>query len=243
MSLTFKLTCVSCYYPVKNKQGDNNKYLEWFKNTLSINCPYVFFTSKSQIDVIKQFRKDLPTYYIECEMEDFVTYPYRNKMISHPFHCPSVELNLIWNEKIFMIQKAYQINPFQTEWFIWMDAGLCTYRDSPPPGCAFPHPENTLLNKIPTDRFIYSASNPLIVEHIKPNMYYHYISGTYMIHSRIIDMFCYIYSAYLDNIVDGNNIWTDQVILTHIYREFPTLFYKLCDGYGEIARLLYKSDC
>ena len=60
------LTCVSAYFPVKNKHDD--KYIEWFKNTLSINCPYVFFTTKNNIELIERFRKDLPTYYIETEI-------------------------------------------------------------------------------------------------------------------------------------------------------------------------------
>lgn len=74
------LTCVSSYFPVKNKYG-NQKYTEWFKNTLSINCPYVFFTNKDNIELIKSFRKNLPAYYIECEIEDFYTYKYKDKMI------------------------------------------------------------------------------------------------------------------------------------------------------------------
>ena len=41
--------------------------------------------------------------YIELNIEDFITYKYRNKMIIDSIHCPSVELNLIWNEKIFLI--------------------------------------------------------------------------------------------------------------------------------------------
>ena len=98
------LTCVSCYFAVKNKH--DNKYLKWFENTLSINCPYVFFTNSKSINIIKKYRKDLPTYYVKCKIEDFFTYKYRNRMITHQTHCPSIELNLIWNEKIFMIQKG-----------------------------------------------------------------------------------------------------------------------------------------
>jgi len=57
------LTCVSCYWIVKNKH--NNNYNKWFKNTLKINCPYVFFGDKNTIKLVKQFRQELPTYYIE----------------------------------------------------------------------------------------------------------------------------------------------------------------------------------
>ena len=49
-------------------------------------------------------------------------------MKTHPKHCPSIELNLIWNEKIFFIEKAKNINPFNSEYFMWVDAGICTFR-------------------------------------------------------------------------------------------------------------------
>ena len=229
------LTCVSAYFPVKNKH--DNKYLEWFENTLSINCPYVFFTNSKSIDIIKKYRKDLPTYYIECEIEDFFTYKYRNQMITHEIHCPSVDLNLIWNEKIFMIQKAYEINPFNSEWFKWIDAGICSYRDRPPPNKSFPNINK--LNLLPKDKFIYSSSCEYIENLVTNTIYYHHISGTYLIHKSLINKFVNVYQLYLEKLVDKNNIWTEQVLLTHIYKDNPNLFFKLCDGYGEIVNYLY----
>jgi hypothetical protein len=230
------LTCVSAYFPVKNKH--DNKYLKWFENTLSINCPYVFFTNSKYIDIIKKYRKHLPTYYVDCEIEDFFTYKYRNQMITHQIHCPSVELNLIWNEKIFMIKKAYEINPFNSEWFQWIDAGICTYRDNLPPNITFPNINK--LNLFPKDKFIYSSSNEYINNLVTKTNYYHHISGTsYLIHKSLINRFVDIYQLYLDKLVDKDNIWTDQLLLTHIHKDNPDLFFKLCDGYGEIVKYLF----
>ena len=87
------LTCVSGYWRINNKH-DNN-FEKWFNTTLKVNCPYVFFSDRNTIELIKKYRQDLPTYYIECNIEDFYTYKYRDKMITHPRHCPSVELNLV----------------------------------------------------------------------------------------------------------------------------------------------------
>jgi hypothetical protein len=231
------LTCVSSYFLVKNKHG--NKYNEWFNNSLSINCPYVFFTNKSNIEFIKSFRKELPTYFIECEIEDFYTYKYRDNMITHQYHCPSIELNLIWNEKIFMVQKASQINPFGSEWFKWVDAGICTYRDTKPPNKEFPNPE--ILKQLPKDKFIYCSSDPYIESAVTRTNYYHHVSsGSYVLHKNFINKFTDIYNYYLNNLLDINNIWTEQVILTHIYKDCPDLYFKLSDGYGSICEILYS---
>lgn len=47
-----------------------------------------------------------------------------------------------------------------------------------------------------------------------------------------------LYSKYL-KLIDKSDIWTDQVILTLIYQEYPELFYKYSDGYGTILTEMY----
>ena len=234
------LTCVSGFWKIKNKHG--NKFLEWFKTTLQINCPYVFFSTKEDIELIKSFRKNLPTYYIECNIEDFYTYQYKDKMMTHPIHCPSVELNLVWNEKLILMEKAMKVNPFNSDFFCWVDAGICTYRTINPPQQSFPHPNK--LNKLPKDKFIYSSSTQFNPNEVTKKNYYHHISGTYILHKDIIHNFTDMYKLYMSKIfmddnINKSNFWTDQVILTHIFKKFPHKFYKMCDGYGTIFKELY----
>jgi hypothetical protein len=164
-------------------------------------------------------------------------------MLTHPRHCPSVELNLIWNEKIFLMEKAMQINPYNSEFFCWVDAGICTYRTITPPCEPFPNLHK--LQNLPKDKFIYSESTPFNPLAIAVNNYYHHIAGTsYILHKDIIHNFTEMYKLYMDKIfmddkVNKINIWTDQVILSHIFKTFPHKFYKLCDGYGTLFNELY----
>ena len=116
------LTCVSGYWKIKNKH--DNKYEDRFKNTLKISLPYIFFGDKESIELVKKYRGNLPTYFIELNIKEFITYKYKGNMITHPIHCPSIELNLIWNEKIFLIQRSVKINPFLSEFFMWINAGI-----------------------------------------------------------------------------------------------------------------------
>ena len=233
-----KLTCVSGYWKIKNKH--NNKFEYWFKNSLKINCPYIFFGDRESIELVKSYRGDLPTYYIELNIEDFITYKYKDKMITHHKHCPSVELNLIWNEKIFMIERALKINPFLCDFFMWIDAGICVYRNKKPPSIPFPNINK--LNKLPKDKFIYCSTHDLVYSNnFKKGQYhlYHHVSGTsYILHKNIIDKCVTLYNEYLKRI-DKNDIWTDQVILTHVYKDNKDFFYKYCNGYGEIIPNLF----
>jgi len=231
------LTCVSGYWRIKNKH--DNKFENWFNNTLKINCPYVFFSDKETIEIIKKYRKNLPTHYIECNISDFNTYKFKDKMVTHQVHCPSVELNLIWNEKIFLIEKAIELNPFNTEYFMWMDAGMCSFRNRIPPSTQFPNINK--LNKLPKDKFIYSSTHNFTYnEKFVKGQYHlhHHVSGTYLFHKNIINKLVEIYKKYL-SLIDKNDIWTDQVIWTLIYKDNKELFFKLCDNFGTIPFYLY----
>jgi hypothetical protein len=233
------LNCVSAYYNIPNKHG-NTYTEEWFKITLAINCPYVFFTNKESIEIIRKYREGYPTVFIELNIEEFYTYKYKNRITPHPIHSPSVELNLIWNEKIFMIYYASQINPFNSEWFKWIDAGLCTYLYQKPPQCVFPNERK--LDDLPKDKFIFSSSDSDVFEkeQVNDTNYYHYVSGTYLLHKNFINAYSVIYKIYMDKLINEKNIWTDQVIHTHIYKDYPKLFFKLGDGYAVITKYLFE---
>ena len=232
------MTIVSGYWIVDNKHGD--EYKKWFVNTLSVNCPYVFFGDKQTIKIIKEYRVNFPTYYIECDIKDFYTYKYLDDFVIDKYHCPSKELNCIWNEKIFLMQKAKSINPFNSKFFMWLDAGICSYRYKKPPSEPFPNIDK--LKDLPTNKFIFTSSENVDFEPNRVGSYdYHHISGTsFCMSIGFIDEMCEIYKIYLDFYVPKKDaIYTDQVIYTLIYRDHPELFYKIGDGYGEITKLLY----
>ena len=175
---------------------------------------------------------------VELNIEDFESYKYKNLMVTNAVHCPSVELNLIWNEKIFMIEKALILNPFNTDFFCWIDAGICCFRNKLPPYNLFPDTDK--LNLLPKNKFIFSSSCEYDEYKILNNINQHYISGTsYILHKDIVAMFANLYKEYMEKLIKKNNIWTDQVILSRIYIDNKELFYKLCNGYGENINYLY----
>lgn len=233
----YPLTCVSGYWNVKNKHDE--KYFKWFENTLNINCPYVFFSNKEGIELIKKYRKDYPTHYIELDIEDFICYKYKDRILTDNRHCPSVELNLIWNEKIFLIEKAYKLNIFKSDYYMWIDAGVCLYRNIKPPTRIYPNIDK--LRKLPIDKFIFSSSNHKIFNKKKflESNHNHFISGTsFMYHKNIINIISELFKKYLEKI-NKESIYTDQVLYTYMYMDNPDLFYQLSHGYGENVKYLY----
>ena len=232
------ITCVSGYWKIKNKHNDNS-FEKWFKNTLRINCPYIFFGNKESIEMVKCYRRDLPTHYVELEIEDFETYQYKDRILVDEYHCPSVELNLIWNEKIFLMDKAFTLNPFSSEYFVWIDSGICNYRDKPPPPNPF---DMHKIRKLPQDKMIFTSSEMRTFEEnifLKDPKTKHYISGTYIIHKNIIRGLIVIYNEAMNKYMNIESLCTDQILWTYIYKDYKHLFYKIDHGYGKILKHLY----
>lgn len=232
------LTCVSGYWEIKNKHNDNS-FEKWFQNTLKINCPYVFFGNKESIKIVKGYRGNLPTHYVELEIEDFETYQYKDKMVVDAYHCPSVDLNLIWNEKIFMIDKASILNPFSSEYFMWVDAGICVYREIAPPSEPF---STEKISSLPHDKMIYTSSEMRDFNEshfLKNPEWKHHVSGTYIVHKNIIKGLIHSYKDALNKYMNKDIPYTDQILWTYIYKDYKHLFYKIDDGYGVILKHLY----
>lgn len=222
-----EMTCVTGLWDLEDT------YDKCLENTLRINCPYVFFGDKKSIEYAKQFRGNYPTYYIEYNINEFNSYKYINN-----YYCKSLEINLIWNEKINMINKAASYNIFGSEYFCWIDADIDTYKNSSPPSCVFP---NTVkLHNLPKDKFIYSSDGEYDEDKVYYIWNYHYISGvSYIMHKNIIKDFTEKYQEYMEKLIDKNNLWTDRVILTQMYKDNKELFYKLSEYDINIVPLLY----
>lgn len=233
-----KTTIVSGYWSVKGKHS-NEKFDSWFKNTLRINCPYIFFGNKESIETAKRIRFDLPTEYVLLELDDFYTNKYKNHIAEHKIHVPSPEVCLIWLEKIFLLQKAKEMNTFNSDYFMWVDAGICVLRNQSPPSEKFTCEK---INLLPKNKFIFTSSEEPFDNHcVHSNNYYHYISATaFILHIDFIDEFTEIYKTFLDRFINHYNwVNTEQKILTHMFSEKPELFFKLGEGYGNLLWRLY----
>ena len=243
MQITSNFTCVSGFWSVNNKHG--NKFNDWFKNTLAINCPYVFFTSNDTSNDIKKYRKQYPTYFIEKNITDFKTYKLNininNKIDS--IHVPSKELGLIWLEKMNLVMEASTINPYKSEWFCWIDSGICIYRDKTPPSSPFPNPKK--MNLLSKTQINYSTSENISnddLNKIKEWQYIHNIAGTaFILHISLIKNIYDLFYKYLNKCTNETNefiCFSDQCIWTRIYADYPKLFNKIGNGYGNIINEL-----
>jgi len=123
---------VTCYFQIKSK-FPMSCYITWMKNMLAIQTPMVIFCDKESYPMIHA-QRPYSTKIIIMKLEEFHSYKYidtyrANYEMDHErYHSP--ELYLLWAEKAHFLKQAIQMNPFQSETYLWVDIGC--FRESPP---------------------------------------------------------------------------------------------------------------
>lgn len=219
------ITVVSGYWNVKNKYKENS-YDNWFNNTLKINQYYVFFCEESNIEYIKKFRNNLDTKFIVYNLDNFYSKQYASNKWIISTHVPSKELGMIWHEKIHLIKLAKDSDIVKTDFYIWIDAGIASYRNTMPPRKRLNLKDTTSL---PKNKLCYSSVN---------ESYHSFAASCLIIHVDFIDEFHEIYYKYLKN-CNSMYCGSDQYIFTQIMHDRPELFYRIADGYGGNLLVLY----
>lgn len=139
-----KTTIVTALYDIGREKFDGRKfeeYLVWFEKTLSLNCSMVVFVPASletfvrsnrkekETTIILQELEETPYFHVSERMQEVISHPgYKQKMNdSHRIECTSNLYNCIQYSKFKWMKEAAEIK--QSDYFIWMDAGLSRFFD------------------------------------------------------------------------------------------------------------------
>jgi hypothetical protein len=127
------LTLSTCFYLLKNKHNIDN-YKKWIKNFLSIvnNFNLVIYTNNESLKVFEEFidKNNKNILIVIKNIEDFYLYKYKDKWIKN--HTNSKislhdridwKVNLLWNEKIYLVKNTIDNKYFDTPLFGWCDIG------------------------------------------------------------------------------------------------------------------------
>lgn len=133
------ITFVTSWYKLKSKFS-HNKYISWIKNLLSItnNFNLIIFTNKESYQLIEKLidKTKQNIHVIFREFEQFNTYQFKDFWIkNHNISTMELhkntdwKLNMLWNEKIFFIKEAVQLQIVKTKYYGWCDIGY--FRNEP----------------------------------------------------------------------------------------------------------------
>ena len=158
-SKTMPATVVSAYYEMPSKESVDT-YKKWINNFLrNVNCHLVFFCEESMREFVEEAREEFKskTRIIILPREEWVM----NKKHSEAFWKKqfsmdpekdihrSPDLYKVWHEKKEFVKRAIQLNPFEHDDFVWMDAGCIRSESMASLLRDFPH-----ASRIPTNRML-----------------------------------------------------------------------------------------
>ena len=140
------VTIVTAFFDIgREHNGDGRKltdYLDWIKKTLQLNCNLFIVTEKKFVDLMKDNRPSkYKTYIKEDILENASYYKYFPRMkeilnsedyktrIAYPnrVECKLPEYNVIQYSKFGWLADAIKENPFDSDYFFWMDAGISRF--------------------------------------------------------------------------------------------------------------------
>lgn len=234
-------TIVSALYNIQREtKGDGRKwedYLQWFRDTLQFPHPMVIFVPSELQDFVIQHRPkkykthlvlqelhEVPYAFLEPKARDILESDEYKKKITHPerVECKVPFYNLIQYSKFQWLKIASALNPFDTEYFFWMDAGISRF-----------------LPNIPQKQFHSRLSFPkkkLVIQN--NHVYYHYhVDENYLWDSQCLlsggilggdkevihELTDIIHKELLDR-VENKWINNEQLLLAYIERKRKDLF-------------------
>ena len=140
------ITFVTALYNIQREEkGDGRKwkdYLEWFKNTLKMPLKMVIYIPLELVSyveehrpkeyatkIIVQERDEIPYAKYEKQMATILENPEYRAKIKHPdrVECKIPFYNIIQYSKFKWLEETATTNPFETDYFFWMDAGLSRF--------------------------------------------------------------------------------------------------------------------
>jgi hypothetical protein len=152
-------TVVSAFYEMPSKRSIN-EYKIFMNNFLrNIKCHLVFFCEESMREFVEEARKDFMdrTRIIILPREDWVMNKKHSELFwKKQFNMDpekdihkSPDLYKVWHEKKEFVKRAIELNPFDHDDFVWMDAGCIRSEEMASLLKDFPH-----SSRIPTNRML-----------------------------------------------------------------------------------------
>ena len=166
-------TIVTAFFPFAKTKHTQDDYDQWLMNLLAYdNNPMVIFTCEKQFPLLLKLRnnrtnKMLSTVFILNFSSPFEMPPIKNlegvfkrQLDNDPeksLH--SIDLYAVWCAKTFMLNLTSSLNPFRTDYFLWIDAG--SFRDDKYRFTKWPDPEKMATIFYNNNRLLLSLINPL----------------------------------------------------------------------------------
>jgi hypothetical protein len=258
-------TIVTAFFDIgRDKKGDGRsieEYLQWIKKTLHLNCN-LFIVTEEKFKTF--FEKNRPELYRSktvikiIDFKDCHYYRYYDKMkeilestdycnrIKHPdrVECKMPEYNIIQYSKFHFLNMAIEENPFQTEYFLWADAGISRFFLDVDISLEYPSKKSQQILQENYNRFIIQKRNDLYTYPLDDEFVWDsanlfigtMFGGSKIIVTKITEL---IEQVFIEKMLNKNNVNNEQLSLALVWNDYKELFF-LVDNYTQHHLWLFK---
>ena len=135
-------TVVTALYNINREKFDGRRmdqYFDWFKRTLTLNCPMIIYCEESlnsfiaenrpsnlKTKIINQKLEEIPYYYLKPKIDKILENSSYVSKIQDPsrIECKTSLYSIIQYSKFPWVEHAAANDFFASDYYIWMDAGL-----------------------------------------------------------------------------------------------------------------------
>lgn len=243
-------TIVTAFFDINRaEKGDGrtiDEYKEWIKLTLKLNCNLFVVTEEK----FKQFfienrpveyRSKMVVHVVDFKDSHYYKYydqmksilesaEYKNR-IDYPnrVECRLPEYNIIQYSKFHYLQLCIEQNPFCSEYFLWMDAGISRFFLDV--DISKPYPSENGKNILNTyhNKFIIEKRHNLLINNIDDNFIWRannllcggMFGGSALIIKTISIL---LENVFQEKMLKYNNVNNEQLALAIIWKENQHIF-------------------
>jgi len=124
-------TIVTAYFILSKSKEDHGTYCSWMVNMLAIDNPMVIFCEHNSVSAISELRKsrEEKTRIVVTTFNEFYSYRYYADFKNDEYNDSEIHIGhnaylyMIWSEKSNFLKRAVEMDPFNTDYFLWVDIG------------------------------------------------------------------------------------------------------------------------
>lgn len=242
-------TIVTALYDIGRGQWNNtfqrshDEYIEYFKNILSLDCNLSIYIDEKDASAVQFFRSKIDPefkkteisltpfvileafqkFYNKCKIVMESDYFLKNRWETHTPEMNYPEYNIINFNKVSFLEKSIRTNCFNSEYFIWMDAGF--YHNNFPQEYRYkkyPDPEKIKILNDNKVHFLTLTDEIELKSYFDPRVS---ITGSMFAGKsqpllKLKDL-CF---TVIEEFLNSNAINDDQTIYAYSYQKNPELF-------------------
>ena len=244
-----KVTIVSALFDIDRVDGRKwDEYLKWFDITLKLKVPMILFLTEDLKEFVEERRHEIPTHIVVQTVEDIPYYhlkdtiqeildtdEYKEKM-SDPnrIECKQSMYSVIQYSKFPWLTQAAQLDPYQSDYFIWLDAGGSRFFDGYDLTQEYPSKEalesldamgDSFLLQMNTEYYTdLSNATELPLDYLYDNRSY-VLGSMFGGHKKAIFRVCDMVDDILMNeMIAKNSVNNEQIALGYLIKKYPDEF-------------------